>query len=403
LDRLDTLAPEPHGSRQWPPEVVFFAVDLTQDEGERLRELMQEAPSAAVVTVGADLGQAAIEARAGTIDATLAPSGMPIQVQHLSPEEYAEIVEVLGASYVPGPAWTSNLADAREPVIADLPDPDPTERLESLIEPESLFEVEHTVPQVRVLGPVELVGADTAVLSGTVGHLHAAVEMTAYLAMNDGATTEQFAAALWPNQSIKPATRHSAVSRTRRLLGINTEGAWRLSTVTDGAGGPIKRYHLTEVGSDWGDFNRLRGSDPSSTPLPDLRRALMLVRGVPFSQVRDGVGRVRANRYLWSDTLAVEMTASVIDVACEAARRALLEGKPGLAAEAADAGLRASTDHERLWRYAIRARVLMGEHAAATELMEALTQRLTELDVDPEPETNMLLDQASAAIDQAAS
>ena len=51
----------------------------------------------------------------------------------------------------------------------------------------------------------------------------------------------------------------------------------------------------------------------------------------------------------------MEMTQTIHDVAAETARRALLHGDPHLAAEAADAGLRASPDDERLWRYAIRA------------------------------------------------
>lgn len=397
LDRLQTLprGTEP-ATRQWPPEVVFFAVDLTQDERNQLAELLQtNAPGLAVVTIGADLGTAAIQLRPHTLDATLLPSGMSIQAQHLSPAEYGEIRAILDAHHVPGPAWTSPLAQAREPAVADLPDPDSTEQLTAVEPQEPLFTVAHTCPQVRMLGPVELVGSDTAVLSGTIGHLHAAVEMTAYLSLHEGATAEQLTTALWPNQDVKPATRHSATSRTRRLLGTTPQGRARLESET-GSGASSTKFYLSDVGSDWADFTTLRGTNPSTTPLPDLRRALMLVRGAPFSQVRDGLGRVRANRYLWSDTIALEMTASIVDVACEAARRALIDGKPRLAAEAADAGLRASTDHERLWRYAISARTQMGEHAAAAELMDALTQRLTDLDVDPEPETNDLLDQIAA-------
>ena len=385
---------------RWPPEVVFLPTTLDEAQTEQLQRLVDaETAGVAFVTIDAGCGQAAIDLQADTLEATLQPSGMPIQVQHLDQAEYNEILTVLNVGHVPGPAWTATLAQAREPDVDTLPSPDPTEPLPELADPPPLFEVEHTSPHVRILGPVELVGADTSVLSGTIGHLHAAVEMTAYLSLHDGATAEQLTAALWPNQTVKPATRHSAISRTRRLLGTTPEGTARLEGHSSGSG--TTTYHLTDVSSDWEEFTRLHGPDPSHTPLADLRRALLLVRGAPFSQVRDGVGRVRANRYLWSDTLGAHMVASIVDVACETARRALLEGKPRLAAEAADAGLRASTDHERLWRYAITARLQTGEHAAAAELVDALTNRLTELDVDPEPETNKLLDHVVAARQEA--
>jgi len=385
---------------RWPPEVVFLPTALDQAQTKQLQRLVDaETAGVAFVTIDAGCGKAAIELQADTLEATLQPSGMPIHVQHLDPAEYNQILTVLDVNHVPGPAWTTTLAQAREPDVDALPAPDPTEPLTNIDEPAGGAEAEHTAPHVRILGPVELVGADTSVLSGTIGHLHAAVEMTAYLSLHDGATAEQLTAALWPNQTVKPATRHSAISRTRRLLGTTPEGTARLEGHSSGSG--TTTYHLTDVSSDWEEFTRLHGPDPSHTPLADLRRALLLVRGAPFSQVRDGVGRVRANRYLWSDTLGAHMVASIVDVACETARRALLEGKPRLAAEAADAGLRASTDHERLWRYAITARLQIGEHVAAAELVDALTNRLTELDVDPEPETNALLDHVVAARQEA--
>jgi nucleoid-associated protein YgaU/DNA-binding SARP family transcriptional activator len=385
---------------RWPPEVVFLPTSLDQAQTEQLQQLVDaETAGVAFVTIDAGCGQAAIDLQADTLEATLQPSGMPIQIQHLDTAEYNEILAVLNVDPVPGPAWTTTLAQASEPDVDALPSPDPTESLPDLVEPAGGVDVEYTAPHVRMLGPVELVGADTSVLSGTIGHLHAAVEMTAYLSLHAGATAEQLTTALWPNQAVRPATRHSAISRTRRLLGTTPEGTARLEGHSSGAG--TTTYHLTDVGSDWADFTRLHGPDPTHTPLADLRRALLLVRGAPFSQVRDGAGRVRANRYLWSDTIGTHMVASIVDVACETARRALLEGRPRLAAEAADAGLRASTDHERLWRYAITARLQTGEHAAAAELVDALTNRLTELDVDPQPETNTLLDHVVAAPQEA--
>lgn len=402
LDRLRDLAHAPQSTgRCWPPEAMLFATHLNDKEAASLDRALATRPTGvAVVSLGTGLGGAAVDLHDST-QATLLPSGMPIHPQLVSPAEYGEIVTVLDAHYVPGPDWTGTLAQAREPTVSSLPTPDPTEQLLEDADQPTLWDTQHNDPHVRLLGPVELVGPDTAVLSGSIGHLHAAVEMAAYLCLRQSATANELTAALWPNQSVKPATRHSAVSRTRRLLGADANGRNHLESDTDSDGST--RYTLTGVSSDWEQFTQLRGPDPSTTPLTDLRLALTLVRGTPFSQVRDGVGRVRANRYLWSDALAVEMTASIVDVACEAARRALLEGKPRLAAESADAGLRATGDDERLWRYAILARTQMGEHAAAADVVDALTQRLTELDVDPEPETNELLDQIAAIQRQQAS
>ncbi len=388
----------PFGQTQWSPEIIITGTDVDAQMRARLETLVGTLPRVGIATITqeANNGEWAIELdSACAAEATLHPAGLRLRPQQISTTEYAAILnDLAGANrYTAGPAWAQTLRSMAEPELADLPTPDPTEQVTpapvAVVNPDRL---EAEPPMVRLLGGVDITGVDESVLSGTPTHMSQAVEMVAYLVLNPGATTAELTHDLWPGREAKASTRQSAVSRARRLLGTNDAGEPYLSlSGTDPLGNSYNV--LPQVRSDWDDFNELRGDDPTTVPLADLCLAMALVRGTPFERVREGQGRVRANRYLWADRFASEMIASITDVACEIARRALLEGKPKVAAEAAHAGLRATRDEERTWRYAIRAHLQLGDHVSVEELVEELTAQLTELDVDPEPETNELLDE----------
>ncbi|CAM3422376.1 LysM peptidoglycan-binding domain-containing protein [Occultella aeris] len=386
------------GPAPWSPEIIITGTDIDPQVLARVETLVGTLPRVgiAAITQEANSGEWAIELDpARPTEAMLRPAGLRLRPQQISTTEYAGILNILAGAdrYTPGPAWTQALSRATEPDLAELPAPDPAEQVQPTLAPVvDPVRFEAGAPVVRLLGGVDITGVDESVLSGTPTHLSQAVEMIAYMVLNPGATTAELTRDLWPDREAKASTRQSAVSRARRLLGTNDAGEPYLSlTGTDPLGNSYNV--LPQVRSDWDNFNELRGDDPTTVPLDDLRKALALVRGTPFSRVRAGQGRVRANRYLWADRFAYEMTASITDVACETARRALLEGKPKLAAEAARAGLRATRDEERTWRYAIRAHIQLGDHVSVEELVEDLTTQLTDLEVDPEPETNQLLDE----------
>lgn len=389
------------GRAAWPPEILIIGTDIDDSLRTRVANLLGTLPHVgiAAITQGANTGEWALDINpAHPSEVSLQPAGLSLRPQQISTAEYTAILNVLADAdrYTAGPDWAQTLSSTTEPELVELPVAEDAEQPPSDPGPVVVSEptrLDEGAPVVCLLGGVDIAGIDESVLSGTPTHLSQAVEMIAYLVLNPGATTEELTTDLWPDREAKASTRQSAISRARRLLGTNEAGEPYLSlSGTDPLGN--NAYHvLPQVRSDWDRFNQLRGDDPATAPLADLRQALALVRGTPFCRVREGRGRVRANRYLWADPFAREMIASIVDIACETARRALLEGKPKLAADAASAGLRATRDEERTWRYAIRAHIQLGDYATVEELVAGLTTQLTELDVDPEPETNDLLDQ----------
>lgn len=401
----------------WTPEILIIGTELDVHTRRQLDDLVARIPRVGIAAVTRDTGSSdwALELDPrNTSEGILSPTEMRIRPTQITPADYAALLSVLtGAEQlIDGPTWAESLTQTTEPAMQELPapieepevtatEPDPAavearEVVDVVIDPLDLTAPVPSpvralhVPHVQLLGDVDVEGVDVSAISAT--HLTQATEIISYLSLHPGASTEALSRDLWPGLEVKASTRKSAVSRARKILGTNQDGQpYLLLGETNPTG---SEYSLdAEVTSDWDTFNQLRGQDPTQTPLEDLRQALSLVRGTPFSRTREGRTRVRANRYVWADAMIQEMTSSIIDVACEAARRALLEGRPKLAAEAAEAGLLAGHDDERIWRYAIRSAAQIGDTARVSQLVRDLTHHLTELGVDPEPETNDLLDE----------
>lgn len=401
----------------WTPEILIIGNDLDLQTRQQLDSLVARLPRVGIAAVTRDASGSdwalALDPR-DTTEGILSPTEMRIRPTQITPADYAALLSVLtGAEHhVPGPTWTQSLAQTHEPILEELPAPvdepetqeAPTEQADQaetavvdvrvdqldLTVPETAPVRALHVPYVRLLGDVTIDGIDASTISAT--HLTQATEIIAYLALHPGASTEALSRDLWPGLEVKASTRKSAISRARKILGVNEEGSPYLMLGETNPLGSEYRLDPT-LTNDWDTFNNLRGPDPTQTPLQDLRQALSLVRGAPFSRTREGRTRVRANRYTWADTITQEMTSSIIDVACETARRALLEGRPKLAADAATTGLQVNRDDERIWRYAIRAAAQMGEATLVDQLIRDLTNHLTDLEVDPQPETNDLLDE----------
>lgn len=410
---------------EWTPEILIIGTELDEAARAQLDALVVQLPRVgiAALTSDAEAGEWALDIDSETpTEGVLSPTGLRIRPQQIVPAEYAQILSVLtGAEqHIEGPTWTTSLAATTEPTLDTLPEPIDEPEFDAEHVPEETFAVtatetprEHPVeiladevdvpiteptpvralhaPLVRLLGEVDITGVDKSVLSRQ-SDLDQAVEITTYLVLNPGATGGDLSRDIWPGKGGARSTRNSAISRARKLLGINGENLPYLEYTTNTATDD-NPYRLHGVSSDWGEFTELRSDDPTQTPLEQLRKALALVRGAPFDRLREGRTRVLANRYTWVEVHAQEMRSSIVDVACETSRRALLEGKPRLAAEAAEAGLRAYRDDERVWRYAIRSAAQLGEHRRVQELVDDLTAHLTDLDVDPQPETNDLLDE----------
>ncbi|GAA1863473.1 LysM peptidoglycan-binding domain-containing protein [Myceligenerans crystallogenes] len=248
-------------------------------------------------------------------------------------------------------------------------------------------------PVVRVLGTVELAGCAGVELPAS--HQRQAMELVAYLAFNPGARGSDISRALWPSRDPNLATRRSAVSRARRWLGTDAYGFEYLPrywSTDDGSQVDQEKagYRLRGVTTDWDQFNELVGPDITTTPLADLRRALELVRGVPFQDTP-------ARKYVWAEVLMQDMAAGVVDVAHEVSRRALAEGDLATAREASRVGRIADPADERSWRNSIRTEYASGRMDAAGRLIDRLRDHLEQLDMEPEPETEDLINEIDAA------
>ncbi len=230
--------------------------------------------------------------------------------------------------------------------------------------------------EIRILGPVEVVGAAKPFARAW------ALELVVYLALHPrGASNDAWAAALWPDRLMAPASLHSTASAARRSLGTSRTGEDHL---------PRAHGRLAlggGVGSDWARFVELA----QSGDIEAWRCALGLVRGRPL----DGL---RAGDWALLDGVVATIEAVVVDVAMRFAEASIERGFPSDAEWAARQGLRVSAYDERLYRILLRCADLAGNPAGVEAVMAELVQLVAD-DVEPfdavHPETLTLYRQLS--------
>jgi Bacterial transcriptional activator domain len=208
---------------------------------------------------------------------------------------------------------------------------------------------------VEILGPVRIVGAARAMQRAWT------LELVAYLALHPhGATSDEWATALWPDRLMAPPTRHSIASAARRALGCAPGGDDHL---------PRRRGALQlgpGVTSDWCRLQELaRSSDPR-----DWSAGLRLVRGRPFGGLRDSDWCVLEGH-------VAEIEETVGSLAERLGRHALVTGDPLVATWSARQGLRIAPYDERLYRVLLEAADRQGNPGGVETLMAEL---LTVLD-----------------------
>ena len=233
------------------------------------------------------------------------------------------------------------------------------------VPPTSLIEVE-------VLGSVQVVGAPES-----FRHRRRLTELVTFLAMHpEGATTDAFATALWPERRVPMQTLANRLSETRRALGAAADGRPRLRKHG-------KRHLIVEAETDWDRFREL-ASDQSDAD--SWRRALSLVRGRPF----DGLDR---GEWAQLEGIVAAIEATVVGVACRLGEHAMAHAKPDLAHWAALQGLLVSPWDERLYRLLMRAADGLGNRGGVDAALRNLGLAL-ELEGDPllgiHPETSAL-------------
>jgi DNA-binding SARP family transcriptional activator len=143
------------------------------------------------------------------------------------------------------------------------------------------------------------------------------------------------------------------IARTRRQLGRAPGGAeW---VVHLGSG----QYALhPEARFDWTDFSALAERGLAARDPADLREALTLVRGQPFTGCY----------HWWLDLAFVEtVRAQIVDTAEMLAALELASGDPSASARAARAGLAGDIAAEQLWRALMRAEHVAGNLSGVRE------------------------------------
>ncbi|WP_129710866.1 BTAD domain-containing putative transcriptional regulator [Haloactinopolyspora alba] len=380
----------------WTPEIILTDERLPTEQLRRLDALVADAPHVAVAAVTrgpAPTGRWQLrvsgdpEAPAGVLE----PLGMLVRPQLLNRSTADHMVGLLRTadSGVVGTATAEPDLDRLpvlpeaghrgfEPLLMDVTDDKSTEDGQAAsAEPRQPESPGRQVPTLAMLGPVSVVHTAELGERNKRGQL---TELAMFIAMNPGCDVDAIDEAIWPGSTVTRITRNTAISKLRRWLGTDAHGAPLLPR-TEG------RYaFLPEVRSDWQEWCDLLPDGPASASTSELRAALALVRGRPFS----GRGR---RPYAWADHQAQEMIAAIVDACHELAVRMMNAGEPREALRAALLGLTVEPGVELLWRDRLKAEVQLGDRSTVLASVEQLRVTADELGGDLEDDTERLVEQ----------
>lgn len=440
IDQARGLNPD---ADAWTPEIVILGHELTEDHKRELGELVTQLPRLGVAAVarGHLAGEWTFNLLSNRQAELEMPEGlgaMPLKPQMLSDDEYRRILELIQVAEEPATtAWEPEdaIGDNSEDTDEDHALPLPAswaEGLRGLLahpgagpaaaeagdsetpthspeprggeepagadaqpldeEATELLTRLQSAPWVRLLGPVELLGAEgdaprtpqTDALNQAV--MRRATELAAYLALHPGASQTEVHAAFWPGKDpsgkTAASTRNKLASQLRKWLGNDPEGAPYFPRV--GASG----YRLHEaVTTDWSIFQALVGPNPTKASTARLAAALELVKGQPITGVRD-------RYYGWAEYLRQDAIAAVGDACHELVTRSLADGDLRTARRAAALAREVDPATELYWRDALEAEEKAGDLASAERIAAQLEHQLDDLEdgYEPEPETQAIID-----------
>jgi len=258
----------------------------------------------------------------------------------------------------------ADIAKLLEPIadpVDEEPEPAEIEPLRVVAEPEP-DPVPPAELEVRVLGPVEIVGAEKTLARAK------SIELVVYLATHRGSVVDadRLREALWPGRP-PGTTLYTTASVARNHLGRASDGEQHLPLLPNGE----RVYRLgNSVGSDYERFAEGVGRAKSEAPAQAIRTlhaALELVRGRPFESASRG--------YEWAhvEGFITCMENEIAGAAHQLARLCLEAGDADGARWATRQGLRASPGNEQLYRDEMQAADLEGNRAGIEALMNELS------------------------------
>lgn len=317
--------------------------------------------------------------------ARLQPHGLDLRPQHLEPDTYQNLIDLLAITArpatAPGPESaltpaSDHPAQAPEPISAPTPVPVTTNAAAA---PASSVTAH---PRLRVLGPVRIEGAD----SRHDNRRRRLTELIAYLALHPDAPAAALDDILWNGRRVTRETRNSLIYRARSWLGDAPDGTPYLLYTSS-----TTSYRLhPDLTCDWYDFQHHQhaaaATNDTDQKITELQAALDLVLDRPF------LGVDPAN-YQWAEHDTQTMISAIVDTAHQLATLRLYAGDTRGAQDAAAHGLFVDPVNEQLYRDALTAAQTRSDIEECQRLEHQLRARLDDFDpdIDLEPETIDLL------------
>ena len=227
-------------------------------------------------------------------------------------------------------------------------------------------------PVLRLLGPVDLVGARGQIPSKA---RRQCLEYAAWILAHPGARSTQMSDSLL----VAETTRRSNLSRLRRWLGNDDSGEPYLADAYDG------RLRLCdEITTDWEHLEVLITAGVARATDAALAGALDLVRGAPLADAAPG-------QWLWAEEWRLEMVQTIRDIGAELARRRMAEGDLDGARRAVNRALSACPQDEVLLTTQIRIAHLADDRCETERLVYLLARQARRIGVDLSDETITVL------------
>lgn len=390
---------DPHAARvtavapsSWYPEIILLTQPVTATQAQQLDQLLTELPRVAIASVAIGDRQGEWSIVLDGEAAVLEPIGLSITPQRITSDAYGKVLEIVDITVngqaianEANPDAVATLVDDAAAYLADMTkaeaDEAPrtpqsaTNQEEEEPEPRDVVELgpRAGTPFLRVLGPVELVGAEGPVEPNRAARL---TEYLAYLLLTEGPITGRgIDDAVWPNRKNEDnsATRNPVTARLRKWLGTTSEGELRLN---------LNTFEVVDVDTDWHQFSTATQGDLTQLPDEQLSQALSLVRGAPFRNVA-----VRNLYYAWAEPIQQKMISRILDVCYEQASRQLKAEEWQAAEVTLATGIDIEPGDEQLWRMRILAARARHNQTAVDEAIARLNAQLEAFDVPPESET----------------
>ncbi|MFE9976200.1 hypothetical protein ACFYRD_37220 [Streptomyces hirsutus] len=234
-------------------------------------------------------------------------------------------------------------------------------------------------PEIRVLGPVEVTGVDHT------GHGPRMAQLAALLFFRPGRSADAVCCDMDPVSPWGLSTLNARLQGLRRCLGSDPAGHPYVPRRTSGE----DPYRLSPtVRCDWSRFLQLAEHALPLGPvgLPDLEKALTLVRGRPFG----------GTPLPWAEPHQQEMITRIIDVAHTVATHRTPIGPHhdlSAARRAVATGLDVDDTAELLYRDWLRIEHAAGNRQGLHTAITRVQQVNRALDCSPETETEHLINQ----------